>query len=162
MKKFRVTVFVFLFLVLLVSIGIAGERSFKAKLLGSEVVLPVKTTAEGEAIFQLSKDGRELTYKLTVADIENVTAAHIHYGKMGKNGPPVVNLFTGSKKEGKFSGTLSEGRIMANDLMGELKGKLFSHFIQMIEDGHAYVNVHTDKYPDGEIRGKIWSDAKVK
>jgi hypothetical protein len=155
MKKVKVTLFVFLFLVLLVSIGIAAERSFKAKLSGSEVVPTVKTTAKGETIFQLSKDGNELTYKLTVADIENVTVAHIHDGKYGKNGPPIVSLYTGSKKEGKFSGTLSEGTITAKDLMGELKGKLFSHFMQMIEDGHAYVNVHTDKYPGGEIRGQI-------
>jgi hypothetical protein len=118
-------------------------------------VPPVKTIAKGEATFQLSKDGKELTYKLTVTDIENVIAAHIHDGKKGKNGPPVVNLFTGSKKEGKFSGMLSEGTITAKELAGQLKGKLFSHFIQMIEDGHAYVNVHTDKHPDGEIRGQI-------
>jgi hypothetical protein len=156
MKKVPIQLFVFLVLVLFVSIGIAaGERSFKAKLSGSEVVPPVKTMAKGESLFQLSKDGNELTYKLTVADIENVTAAHIHDGKLGKNGPPIVNLFTAPKKEGKFSGALSEGTITAKDLIGELKGKLFSHFIQMIEDGHAYVNVHTDRYPDGEIRGQI-------
>jgi len=156
MQKVKVKLFVLLFLVLLVSIGIAaGERSFKAKLSGSEIVPSVKTMAKGEAVFQLSKDGNELTYKLTVADIENVTAAHIHDGKVGKSGPPIVSLYAGPKKEGKFSGTLSEGTITAKDLMGQLKGKLFSHFIDMIEDGHAYVNVHTDKYPGGEIRGQI-------
>ena len=156
MKKVPIQLFVFLVLVLFVSIGIAaGERSFKAKLLGGEVVPPVKTAAKGEAIFQLSKEGNELTYKLTVSDIDNVTVAHTHDGKYGKNGPPIVSLYTGPKKEGKFSGTLSEGKITARDLMGQLKGKLFSHFIQMIEDGHAYVNVHTDKYPGGEIRGQI-------
>ena len=155
MKKVAIQLFVFLVLVLFVSIGIAGERSFKAKLSGSEVVPPVKTMAKGEAVFQLGKDGNELTYKLTVADIENVTAAHIHDGKVGQNGPPIVSLYAGPKKEGKFSGTLSEGTITAKDLMGQLKGRLFSHLIQMIEDGHAYVNVHTDKYPDGEIRGQI-------
>jgi len=156
MKKVAIQLFVFLVLVLFVSIGIsAGERSFKAKLSGSEIVPSVKTMAKGEAVFQLSKDGNELTYKLTVADIENVTAAHIHDGKVGKSGPPIVSLYAGPKKEGKFSGTLSEGTITAKDLMGQLKGKLFSHFIDMIEDGHAYVNVHTDKYPGGEIRGQI-------
>jgi len=155
MQKVKVKLFGFLFLVLLVSIGIAGERSFKAKLSGGEVVPPVKTTAKGEAIFQLSEEGNELTYKLTVSDIENVTVAHIHDGKYGKNGPPIANLYTGLKKEHEFTGTLAEGTVTAKDLMGPLKGKLFSHFIQMIEDGHAYVNVHTDKYPGGEIRGQI-------
>ena len=156
MQKIKVKLFVLLFLVLLVSIGIAaGERSFKAKLSGGKVVPPVKTTAKGEAIFQLSKEGNELTYKLTVTNIENVTAAHIHDGKYGKNGPPIASLFTGPKKEHEFTGTLAKGTITAKDLMGPLKGKLFSHFIQMIEDGHAYVNVHSETHPDGEIRGQI-------
>jgi len=156
MKKGNALLSVLLFIGLLVlSAFAAGESRFKAELSGSEVVPPVKTVAKGEATFQLSKDGNELTYKLTVTDIENVTAVHIHDGKYGKNGPPIVSLYAGPKKEGKFSGTLSEGKITAKDLMGQLKGKLFSHFVQMIEDGHAYVNVHTNKYPDGEIRGQI-------
>jgi hypothetical protein len=156
MQKVTVKLIVFLSLVLLVSIGIAaGEQVFKAKLSGGEVVPPVKTVAKGEAMFQLSKDGNELTYKLTVTNIENVTAAHIHDGKYGKNGPPIVSLFTGPKKDHEFTGTLAEGKITAKDLMGRLKGKLFSHFIQMIEDGHAYVNVHSETHRDGEIRGQI-------
>lgn len=156
MQKVKVSLFIFFLTVLFISLGIAaGERNFKAKLSGDEVVPPVKTMAKGEAVFQLGKDGNELTYKLTVADIENITAAHIHDGKVGKNGPPIVSLYAGPKKEGKFSGTLSEGTITAKDLMGQLKGKLFSHLIQMIEDGHAYVNVHSETHPDGEIRGQI-------
>ncbi len=155
MQKVKVKLFVLLFLVLLVSIGIAGERSFKAKLFGFEEVPKVTTPASGEAVFQFSKEGNELTYKLTVRNILNVTAAHIHDGKYGKNGPPIVSLFTGPKKEHEFTGTLAEGTITAKDLMGPLKGKLFSHFIQMIEDGHAYVNVHSETHPDGEIRGQI-------
>lgn len=156
MQKVKVLSVNFLLVVLFVSFGIAaGERSFKAELSGSKVAPSAKTKAEGEAQFQLGKDGNELIYKLLVTDIENVTAAHIHEGKYGKNGPPVANLFTGPKKEGKFSGTLAEGTITAKDLYGSLKGKSVSHFIQMIEDGHMYVNVHTDKYPGGEIRGQI-------
>jgi len=156
MKKGNALLSVLLFIGLLVlSAFAAGENKFKAELSGSEVVPPVKTMAKGETIFELNKSGDELKYKLTVTDIANVTAVHIHDGKVGKNGPPIVSLYAGPKKEGKFSGTLSEGTITAKDLIGQLKGKLFSHFIQMIEDGHAYVNVHTDKYPDGEIRGQI-------
>ena len=156
MKKGNALLSVLLFIGLLVLSAVAaGENKFKAELSGSEVVPPVKTMAKGETIFELNKSGDELKYKLTVRDIANVTAVHIHDGKVGKNGPPIVSLYAGPKKEGKFSETLSEGTITAKDLIGQLKGKLFSHLIQMIEDGHAYANVHTDKYPDGEIRGQI-------
>ena len=156
MQKVKVSLFIFVLIILLAPFGFAaGERSFKAILSGSEVVPPVKTIANGEAVFQLSKDGKEVAYKLTVSDIENVTAVHIHDGKFGVNGPPIVNLFTGPKKKGKFFGTLSEGTITEKDLMGQLNGKPFSNFIDMIQDGLTYVNVHTDKYPDGEIRGQI-------
>lgn len=133
----------------------SAPRSFKAKLSGKELVPAVRTAASGEATFQLTKDGAGLTYKLTVKDIKNVNGAHIHQGKKGTNGPPVVTLFSGPKKEGKFSGTLAEGTIADTDLAGSLQGKTIKALIQLIMEGNAYVNVHTDAHPDGEIRGQI-------
>lgn len=157
MQRFRIKLFVLLFLVLLVSIGIAEERKFHARLSGGEVVAQVHTNAYGEANFQLSESSDQMTYKLTLRNIKikNVTAVHIHQGKHGKNGPPVVSIFYEPKEAAGFGGILSEGAITAKDLIGPLKGKPLGSLMQMIEDKDAYVNVHTDKYPDGEIRGQI-------
>ncbi len=153
MRKLQMVVL--LLVVGLVSLGIAAEKTFKAALSGAEVVPPAKTMAKGEATFTPGKDGNELSYKVTVSDVENVSAAHIHMGKKGTNGPPLAPINVGAKKSGKFSGTLAEGTITAKELMGSLKGKAVKDLVKEIKAGNAYVNVHTDKYPDGEIRGQI-------
>jgi hypothetical protein len=144
----------FLLVIGLSTYSFAAEKVFKAKLSGSESVPAVQTMAKGDATFTLSKDGKSLSYNVTVSDIENVTAAHIHLGKKGVNGPPVA-LITNEKRAGKFSGTLAEGTITEKELMGSLMGKSVKDLVKDIKKGHAYVNVHTDKYPDGEIRGQI-------
>lgn len=155
MSTLKLLLFVILSTILTVSVGFAAEKSFHAKLTGNDEVPSVKTKANGDIRFKLSRNGKELSYKLHVKNIENPTAAHIHSGKKGKNGPPVVNLFTGPKKEGKFSGVLSEGTITAKDLVGDLMGKSLEELVQRIKSGDAYVNVHTDANPNGEIRGQI-------
>ena len=155
MGKVKLLLFVILATMLTVSVGFAAEKSFKAKLTGSDEVPSVKTKATGEVKFKLSSDGKTLSYTLDVKNIENTTAAHIHRGMKGKNGPPVANLFTGPKKEGKFSGVLSKGTITAKDLSGDLMGKSLDDLVKLIKAGDLYVNVHTDAKPDGEIRGQI-------
>lgn len=155
MKTLKLILFVVLAFALTVSLGMAASHAFKAKLTGKEVVPIVTTKAKGEADFKPGKDGKELTYTLTVKDIENVSAAHIHTGKKGENGGPVAGLFAGPKKAGKFSGVLVKGTITDKDLMGPLAGKTVADLVAMIKSGGAYVNVHTDKYPDGELRGQI-------
>jgi hypothetical protein len=156
MKMFKVMLFAIFTMLLTVSLGMAaGHGAFKAKLSGKEVVPAVETKTKGEADFKLSKDGKELIYSLKVKDIENVTAAHIHSGMMGVNGGPVAGLFAGPKKEGKFSGELAKGTITEKGLVGPLAGKTIADLVEMIKSGGAYVNVHTDKYPDGEVRGQI-------
>jgi hypothetical protein len=155
MSKVKLLLFVILATILTVSVAFAAEKSFKAKLTGNGEVPSVMTKAKGEVKFKLSKDGKELGYKLDVKNIVNPTAAHIHRGMKGKNGPPLANLFTGPKKEGKFTGNLSEGTITAKDLSGDLMGKSLEDLEQLIKSGEIYVNVHTDANPNGEIRGQI-------
>jgi len=144
----------FLLVVGLTTSAFAAEKSFKALLVGSESVPAVETMAKGDATFTFMKDDKALKYYVTVSDIENVTAAHIHMGKTGENGPPVA-LITNEKKSGKFSGTLAEGTITEKELMGSLMGKTVKDLVKEIKAGNAYLNVHTEKYPNGEIRGQI-------
>ena len=155
MKKIQLLLFIILASVLSVSLAFAADKSFKANLMGEDSVPPVKSKAKGDSEFKLSKEGKELSYKLKVKNILNASAAHIHKGKKGETGPVIVNLFAGPKKEGQFKGNLANGTIMAKDLMGELQGKPLDALMQLIASGDAYVNVHTDAYPDGEIRGQI-------
>jgi len=156
MKKLKLVLYVAFAVFLTASLGLAASHgAFKAKLKGTEVVPAVDTKAGGEADFTLSKDGKELSYILKMQDIENVSAAHIHAGKMGANGAPVAGLFAGPKKEGKFSGVLAKGTITDKNLVGVLAGKTVGDLVAMIKSGDAYVNVHTSAHPDGEIRGQI-------
>lgn len=68
----------------------------------SSQVVSVSSPAKGEGVFNSDKDGKELKYKVTVSDIENVTAAHIHKGVRGKEGPPLALIDIKGKREGKW------------------------------------------------------------
>jgi hypothetical protein len=155
MKKIMTYLLAFAALAVWVVTATAAHTDFKAMLSGGEVVPPVKTTASGEAGFHLGLDGRALAYKLTVSGIKDITAAHIHIGKKGDNGPPVVFLFHGPEKKGMFNGTLAEGTITAKDLFGPLSGMTIKDLMTKIDSGEAYVVVHTEQNPGGELRGQI-------
>jgi len=133
-----------------------GEQKFTTKMTGKEEVPPHDTKATGNAEFTLSADGKTMSYKVDVMNIDKVTMAHIHQGKVGENGPPVVWLFNSSSNPtGTMNGMLSQGKITSNDLVGPLKGKQMSDLVKLINDGQAYANVHTEPNPKGEIRGQI-------
>lgn len=132
-----------------------APRTFLARLSGEQVVPPVDTRARGDAAFQLREGGRALGYKLDVSNLDGVTAAHIHLGQPGESGPVVAPLYAGPAAEGGFSGTLAQGTLRAADLTGLLKGRSIADLVGEIEAGNTYVNVHTQRYPSGEIRGQI-------
>lgn len=156
MKKAKMVLYVAFGIFLAASLGLAASHyGHKAMLTGKDVVPAVETKASGEATFAVSKDDKEITYTLTVKDIENATAAHIHAGKKGENGGPLAGLFAGPKKEGAYSGELAKGTITDKDLMGPLAGKTVKDLVKIIKEGGAYVNIHTEKNPNGEVRGQI-------
>jgi hypothetical protein len=133
--------------------------NFRANLKGENEVPAVETTAQGQAIFKVSKDGSSIEYKLIAANIENVRMAHIHLAPAGVNGPVVAWLYPEGPPpqliEGRFQGVLAEGVITSEDLVGPLEGNGIDNLIEKIMDGNTYVNVHTEQHPGGEIRGQI-------
>lgn len=122
---------------------------------------PVDTKAQGQAIFKLSKDGNSINYKLIVANIENVTMAHLHHitDAGATTGGIVVWLYPEGPPPqlipGRSNGPLASGVITSGSLMGSLAGGTLDDLIDAINDGDIYVNVHTSQNPPGEIRGDI-------
>ena len=138
------------------------KNTFTAHLRSRDEVNPngVISTGQGQAIFKISEDGTEISYKLIVANIENVTMAHIHCGEEGVNGPFIAWLFQMVPAPGvTVNGILAEGTITAADIISRptCSGgfSTFEQLVERIRTGTAYVNVHTVKYGGGEIRGQI-------
>lgn len=143
-------------LLLSAGVAVAASRSFHAHANGDQEVPAVATLAQGQAQFKLSDDGTELSYKLNVANLDGIRFAHIHLSAAGTNGPVVVFLLQPqSPTTGRVNGTLTEGTITAANLIGPLAGRPLSDLVAALESGNAYVNVHTDAHPGGEIRGQI-------
>jgi hypothetical protein len=144
-----------------------ASKNFVTHLTGAEEVPERDCPGQGQAIFQLSKDGTELSYKLISSNIENVVAAHIHLAPAGANGNVVLFLFgPAPPAEGRHDGVLGEGTATAADLVGPLTGQPLSALVTNMRVGNAYVNVHTNDgvaptntgcgdFPGGEIRGQI-------
>jgi len=118
----------------------APPLTFKATLSAAQVTPHPKATKAGASgTFKATLTGTKLKWTLTFTKLTGpVTAAHIHLGARGKNGMALVALCGPCKSP--ISGT-------ANSVTDD-------EAALMLKAG-AYVNVHTDKNPEGEIRGEI-------
>jgi hypothetical protein len=96
---------------------------------------------------------------LLAANIQNITMAHIHVDDGAVVGPIVVWLIPRTPPQtlipGRFNGVLAQGTITNSDLVGPLAGMSIRDLQAKIEDGLAYVVVHTSQHPPGEIRAFI-------
>jgi hypothetical protein len=130
-----------------------------APLSGAEEVPLNDSKARGIGVVKLSSDGKSLSYKLNVANIQNVTQAHIHMAPVGVNGPIVAWLYPAAPPAmlipGRSDGKLASGTITAANLVGPLAGQPLQALVDAIRSGNAYVNVHTSQFPPGEIRGQL-------
>jgi hypothetical protein len=167
MKKLYITLLLVIAVFVIVGISAAASvNDFSAPLSGDQEVPPRDTPAEGHALFQIRKGGSELRFRVTVSDIENVFAAHIHCAPAGVNGPVGVTLFMGMPGSGPVSGVLAQGKITAPDPGNGCGWMTLSDVLTAMRMGNAYVNVHTNDgvdppntgpgdFPGGEIRGQI-------
>jgi CHRD domain len=127
-----------------------GPPTIMIDLTGDEEVPPVQTEATGVAeIIPMGPDS--IAYSVNTTNIEGATAGHIHFGKAGENGPIVVTLF---KYDSPMNQVSENGTITADKLEGPLAGKQISDLATAGANGTLYVNIHTEKNPNGEIRGQ--------
>src|SRR5919198_3792687 len=110
------------------------QQTFTAKLSGNDEVPPVSTTATGMAQFKVSADANKISYILNATNINNFMMAHIHQGKAGENGEPVAALSMGN-------GTITSSELQ----QGPLAGKQISDLVNLMNNGQAYVNIHTQQ-----------------
>jgi Cu/Zn superoxide dismutase len=148
------------------SSSLSGDQ-FSARLTGDNEVPPVNTDATGRIRLIVNSAQDAVDYQISLSNLNGiVTGAHIHSGGSSTNGPIVANLnvhgaFASASAGGGGGGgsattsTSTGGTVTFADLKGPLAGKQISDLIKLIKDGKAYVNVHTDQNPDGEIRGQL-------
>ena len=117
----------------------------------------VATLAEGQFILHESRAG-DLSFRLILANIEGVLAAHIHCAPVGVAGPVGVTLFFFVPFPGfpvDVNGTLAAGPIVEPDSGNSCGWIDNADLIDAIGDGEAYVNVHTLLNMPGEVRGQL-------
>ena len=143
-----------------------GKKKFRSNLNGFEEVPAVSSTGEGKFRAELNKDGDKLEYKLEYDSLEgNILQSHIHFGQKGVNGGVSLFLCTNlgnnpdapacpGDTSGNVNGVLTADNVIGPSGQGIDSGE-FGEIIDAIRNGIAYVNVHTDKHPSGEIRGQV-------
>jgi hypothetical protein len=136
----------------------------KARLSGFEEVPAVVTPGNGT--FQATLEDGMLSYQLQYADtLGAVLQAHIHVGQPGVNGGVAIflcsNLGNGPEgtqecppAPGEITGLVTAADVVGPTSQGVAPGDLAAVW-QAIQGGVSYVNVHTELFPGGEIRGRL-------
>jgi hypothetical protein len=144
-----------------------GGRSISERLTGyDEQPLALSTTGSGKFEASMSRFSGKFRYKLTYRDLEGaVTQAHIHFGAENQVGGISVFLCTnlGNGPVGTqacppapatVTGTISPADVIGPAGQGIAPGE-FDEFMDALEAGATYANVHSTKYPVGEIRAQL-------
>lgn len=116
-----------------------AQTVFQCVLNGFQETPPTGSLETGEGIFYFNPGTSELSYDITVSGLTgSFTVAHIHLGEPGVSGGPITPL-AGGPLTFQGSTVLSAPHVAA------------------LLAGDLYVNVHSDAFPAGELRGQIVS-----
>lgn len=166
----RATIALCFIAVLAVSaVALVQNKKIREFLSGFQEVPAVSTEAEGEFHAKISADETQIDYELSYSDLEgSVTQAHIHLGQKDVNGGISVWLCgnpsaTVSPPAGTpacppspatVTGSLTAANVVGPAGQGIAAGE-FAELVRAIRAGKTYANVHSTKFPGGEIRSQI-------
>ncbi len=114
----------------------AEVMKFSADLKGASEVPPTDSAATGSAEVTVDTDAKKVTWTFKADGLSGpATAAHMHGpASATESAPPVIDV-TGDTMTGSADITDAQ--------WADLKA------------GKYYLNVHTEKFPDGEVRGQL-------
>lgn len=149
MKRFSILALALAAALLLVSCNPGDDEggTFDIELSGANEVCDGDTCGgdgTGTAEVEINSDENQICYDISLEGVENVKAAHIHTGTEDEAGPVLVNL---EYPEGE-----DDGADQCVDGVGESDLEDISE-----EPAGFYVNVHSEQYPDGAVRGQLAS-----
>jgi hypothetical protein len=125
-------------LVLTAAPAAAEVLMFKGDLTGGAENPPTMSKGRGQIEVTLDPATKKITWKGNYQGLQGEeTQAHFHGpAKPGENAGPVLPV---EAENGKFEGSAT----------------LDAQQIKQLEDGKWYVNIHTSKHPQGELRGQL-------
>jgi len=141
-------------------------RAVHARLSGFQEVATVSTSAKGSFQGKINPEETQLTYEIEYSGLEGtVLMSHIHLGARGTTGGIMIWLCGTSANpgpagtpvcppEGSVSRTVSAADVVGPAGQGIDPGQ-FAEVLKALRAGVAYANVHSTKWPSGEIRGQI-------
>jgi hypothetical protein len=140
--------------------GDDGDNRFRARLSGYEEVPAISSTGTGTLTLQIQ--GETIAYTLNYSAIEGgaALASHIHFGQRSVNGGVIAFLCGGGGKpacttpSGSFTGTITAADVIGPSGQGIEAGS-FAEVVRALRAGFVYVNVHSTRWPGGEIRGQL-------
>jgi hypothetical protein len=141
-----------------------AKHSYGAMLVGGWETPSIHTAGHGTLSLTINGDNT-LSYTLTYSSLSSVaTVAHIHFGQTATAGGVAVWLCGGGGKPpcppgntstpATVSGTITASDVQAIPTQGLAAGDL-AGLVQEIKAGFTYANVHSQNWPNGEIRGQI-------
>jgi hypothetical protein len=144
-----------------------GKKNIKAgPLISYQEVPALSTPGKGSFKATISDNPQQIQYTESYSNLDGVaTQSHIHFGQRSVNGGISVFLCTnlGNGPAGTqacppapatISGTLTPADVIGPAGQGIAAGE-WNELVAAIRAGKAYVNVHTDKFPGGEIRSQL-------
>ena len=154
------SILIFTSIIPLQHIAHAQATDYVTFISGGQEVPPVTTRALSIGRFSfLEGDAALVGLRINRNHDQVVTAIHIHEGPVGVDGAVILNMRPTVPAEG-FCIDLAGGAITyyvltAEALRGSLAGGTLTDLRVLMATGDTYINLHTDIYPGGWIRGQM-------
>jgi hypothetical protein len=143
-----------------------GRFLVRADLEGFQEVPAISTVASGRFRAVVDTKANTITWKLSYDGLEGaVQQSHVHFGQMSVNGG--ISFFLCSNLGNGPAGTQAcpvgpaelTGVITPDLVIGPagngIEPGAMAEIVAAIRNGTAYANVHSAKWPGGEIRGQL-------